>query len=118
MRTDDCADDCFGCKAASISFSATATPTRRPVAAGNLAFEKKAVRDMAAYARLKKEGIQPKRVQGCADAEQFSNSDFEIHSFNRLSSPKVGAKYDEAQKFLRGPDGLKPITPRQPVADQ
>jgi hypothetical protein len=56
-------------------------------------------------------------VQGCADAELFSNSDFELRSFNRLSSAKVGAKFDETQKFLESPAGLQPITPRPAGTD-
>jgi hypothetical protein len=118
ITTDECAADCFGCKCAGISFASAATPNRRVTTVKRREWEKTMTRDLDSYGRLRKAGEHPKRVQGCADAELFSNSDFELTSFNRLSSAKVGAKFDETQKFLTSPDGLQPITPRQPVADQ
>lgn len=116
--TDACPPDCFGCRAASISFGAAATPNRRVDVVKQSAWEDDVVKDMSAYKRLKGDGKQPRSVQGAADVEKFANSDFEVTSGYRLSTAKVGAKYDETQKFLQSPEGLVPITPREPTADQ
>lgn len=108
IQTADCSPDCFGCKAAGIRFSGTCTPGRKPEVVQQIAFDNSMTRDNEAYKRLRKEGLQPKSVKGSADVEQFATSRFEVESGHRLSSPEVGRKYDETQKFLVS-GGLAPI---------
>ena len=100
IPTPDCPPDCFGCKAASIRFSGECTPNRKPEVHQQNEFARRMTRDNEAYRRLRKEGYQPKAVQGAADVEQFATSRFEVESGHRLSSAKVGKKYDETQKYL------------------
>lgn len=100
VTSPDCGPDCFGCKAASIRFSGELTPNRTPEVVQQREFEKRMSRDNDAYRRLRREGYQPKAVQGAADVEQFATSRFEVESGYRLSSAKVGRKYDETQKAL------------------
>ena len=58
-------ENCFGCKAASIGFAASAMPTRSN--AGVIDMDTKAMhKDVAAYKRLRKDGTQPKSVKGAA----------------------------------------------------
>jgi hypothetical protein len=115
VTTPECAPDCFGCRLRTINFSGTCTPNRKPEVVQQNSFVSEMSRDLDAYRRLRAEGLQPKNVKGAADVEQFATSKFEVESFHRLSSAKVGEKYDEAQKFLTSPEGLQPISP--PVAD-
>ena len=109
VPTADCAPDCFGCKLLSVRFSGTLTPNRTPEVIQQNEFERTMARDNAAYRRLRKEGYQPKSVKGAADVEQFATSRFEVESGHRLSSAKVGAKYDETQKYLTQGGGLAPL---------
>ena len=109
IPSEACEANCFACKLSSIHFSGAATPTRTPEIAQKMQFEKEMTRDNAAYRRLRKEGYQPKAVKGAANVEQFATSKFEIESGHRLSSAKVGRKYDETQAYLTTGGGLKPI---------
>lgn len=65
-------------------------------------------KDVNAYRRLRKNGLQPKGVKGAAEVEQFAQSRFEVESGHRLSSAKVGKKYDETQQFYKN-GGLVPL---------
>lgn len=107
--TESCDENCFGCKTLSVNFSGTCTPNRKPEVVQQNSFVSEMSRDLDAYRRLRAEGLQPKNVKGAADAEQFATSKFEAETFNRLSSAKVGQKYDETQKWLTSPEGLQPI---------
>lgn len=65
--------DCFGCRAASVAVAASATPTRSAGtarAAQVNATEKQWARDMDAYARLRRDGLQPVQIDGCARVEK------------------------------------------------
>ena len=108
QRTEECDDDCFGCRAASISFSAEATPGRRVETIRSKQLEKDYVKNSPAYKRLRAAGMQPKSVMMSDQLEKHANSKFEVESGHRLSSAKVGAKYDEVQAHLQN-GGLLPI---------
>jgi hypothetical protein len=62
-------EGCFGCKAASIDFSAEAMPNRKPAPVEIEATEKRWHKDHAAYERLVAQGYQPPRLDGCAYRE-------------------------------------------------
>ncbi len=115
VKTEDCAPDCFGCRLSTINFSGTCTPNRKPEVVQQNSFVKEMSRDLDAYRRLRAEGYQPKGVKGAGDVEQFATSKFEVESGHRLSSPVVGRKFDETQKFLTSPEGLQPINSATPV---
>ena len=115
QRTQACLDveaatgaDCFGCKIQTIGVSAAALPTRARAITAHEDFSKKQERDLAAYKRLRRDGYQPRGVMGSARVEQFANSKFEVESGHHLSSPAVGKKFDETQKFLTE-GGLQPL---------
>lgn len=71
-------EGCFGCKAASIDFSAEATPNRRPAPVEIEATEKRWHKDHAAYERLYKQGYNPPRLDGCANRERFAKTKMDI----------------------------------------
>lgn len=101
-------DNCFKCKMATFSISAAALPTRKPEVRNSLALENDYKVNSPAYARLRKEGFQPKSVMTAARVEAQATSRFEIESGHRLSSAKVGKKYDEVQSHLKD-GGLLPL---------
>lgn len=68
-----CARGCcatFAEHARSIAVSAHATPSRRPEAVRIDETEARWDRDGDAYKRLRKEGVQPDHIDGCADIER------------------------------------------------
>jgi len=95
-----CPENCFGCKAASVSMSPSSMPTRSD--AGRINFEtKKAHADVAAYKRLRKDGLQPVSVRGAAELESRAASKWEVNTGKNLGGDaKLGAKYDAAQATI------------------
>jgi len=93
-------EDCFGCKAASISIAPSAMETRSN--AGVIDMDtKKMHKDVDAYRRLRKDGVQPKTVKGSASLEQRAGSKWEIETgMNLGGDAKVGAQYDAAQAAI------------------
>jgi hypothetical protein len=93
-------EDCFGCKAATVGFAASAMPTRSD--AGRV--EKETIimhKDVAAYKRLRKDGTQPKSVKGSATLESRAVSKWEIETGTSLKGDKkLGKRFDEAQSAI------------------
>lgn len=58
----------------SVGFSAAAMPSRRPVVADTIAKETVLSRDMDAYKRLRRDGTQPVRIDGCAAVEKIATT--------------------------------------------
>lgn len=71
-------ESCWACKALSVSIGASATPTRRPEAVAISARDERWDRDMAAYKRLRRDGLQPTGIDGSAEVEKRVNSQFEL----------------------------------------
>lgn len=71
---------CFGCKVAAVQVAPSATPSRRggARAASVNATEKRWSADMAAYKRLRKEGLQPVQIDGCAAVEKHASDRVQI----------------------------------------
>ena len=90
-------EDCFGCKAASISIAPSAMETRSN--AGVINMDTKAMHaDVAAYKRLRKDGTQPKTVKGAAALESRAVSKWEIETGTSLKGDtKLGKRLDETQ---------------------
>jgi hypothetical protein len=94
---ETCTDDCFGCRIQTVSFAASAMPTRSEAAKVE---RDTAVmhNDVAAYRRLRKDGVQPKSVKGSAELEKRAGSRWEIETgMNLGGNEKIGAKYDAVQ---------------------
>jgi hypothetical protein len=76
-------EGCFGCKVASTAFAASATPSRRPGAAHSRWVndtEKRWHKDMDAYRRLVRDGVQPKGIDGAAEREARANTRVEVEA--------------------------------------
>ena len=90
-------ENCFGCTAATVSGAASSMPTRSEAASieKNTAIMHK---DVAAYKRLRKDGVQPKSVKGAASLEKRAASKWEVETgMNLGGDAKIGARYDAAQ---------------------
>jgi len=95
-NTGVCNPDCFGCKAAGVSFSSSAMPTRSNVR--NTEVETAVMhKDVAAYKRLRKDGLQPKSVKGSAALEARADSRWEVETGQRIGDVKIGKRLDEVQ---------------------
>lgn len=105
VTTPDCLPDCFGCKIQSISIAASAMPSRSEAAKVEIA-TKKQHKDVAAYKRLRKDGVQPKTVKGAAELESRAASKWEVETgMNLGGSEKLGKRYDEAQSAIAAGQG-------------
>lgn len=63
-------DGCFACRVAGVSFSASSMPSRRIKASEINATEKQWSKDMDAYKRLRRDGLQPAHIDGARELEQ------------------------------------------------
>jgi len=100
IPSDSCKTDCFGCKIQSVSMAASAMPTRSN--AGRIDFEtKKSHADVAAYKRLRKDGLQPKTVKGSAALESCAVSKWEVQTNTNLNgNARLGQRLDAAQSAV------------------
>ena len=77
--------------------AASAMPTRSN--AGRIEVEtKKSHADVAAYKRLRQDGLQPKTVKGAANLEKHAVSKWEVQTNTSLNgNTRLGERFDAAQ---------------------
>lgn len=63
-------EGCFGCRIAGVSFAASSMPSRRIEASQINATERRWEKDMDAYKRLRRDGLQPAKIDGAREVEQ------------------------------------------------
>ena len=73
-------EGCFGCKVAGVRMGSNSTTTRGARVAEINATERGWNRDMPAYKRLRRQGYQPKQIDGCADLEVRASTAAEVES--------------------------------------
>lgn len=73
-------EGCFGCKIAGIQLSSAATPTRRRENDAINQKEKRWDRDMDAYKRLRRDGLQPPNIDGSARLEQRAEHKVQVET--------------------------------------
>lgn len=83
---------CFACRIAGVQMAPSAMPSRR---GGAHAVESNALeaawsQDMPAYKRLRREGLQPKNVNGSAELERKANTRIEVE--HGIHSPPAVAE--------------------------
>lgn len=71
-------EGCFGCRVAGISFGANTTTTRGASVAEINQRAKNWERDMPAYKRLRKNGVQPRQIDGSAEIEKKAETKEQI----------------------------------------
>jgi hypothetical protein len=85
-----------GCRISQVGFAPSATPTRRggANAAHNIALENQWHKDMDAYKRLRNDGLQPPRIDGCHSVERDSTSTIQVeHGINSPLAKAEAAGY-------------------------
>lgn len=73
-------EGCFGCKVAGVSFGANASTTAGAKVAEINQRAKNWDKDMPAYKRLRKNGVQPKSIDGAAALEAKASTVAEVES--------------------------------------
>lgn len=83
-RHDEYQPECFACRIRTVHISAHATPTRRPGVMEIDAREARWDRDMPAYKRLRRQGLQPRGIDGCAELERRAETPAQVeHGLER-----------------------------------
>ena len=84
----ECVASCFGCKMESVTFAPSAMATRNPNAARAFVKDPQLVKDREAYKRLRRNGEQPKHVEGSAKLEAIAESSAEIATGLVMNDPQ------------------------------
>lgn len=69
----------------SVGIAASATPSRRPATAATEVQERQLDRDLDAYRRLRKDGLQPKGIDGSARLEARADHKLEVEAGRLLA---------------------------------
>ena len=70
--------NCFGCRVSGVQMGSNSTTTRGSQVAEINQRAKNWDKDMPAYKRLRREGLQPKTIDGCHAVEQLATSRHQI----------------------------------------
>jgi hypothetical protein len=73
-------EGCFGCRVAGVSFGTNTTTTRGQAVSEINQRAKNWDKDMPAYKRLRKNGVQPKGIDGAAALEARASTVAEVES--------------------------------------
>ena len=73
-------EGCFACKISHIAVSSDATPTRKSHSHQINETERRWHKDMDAYKRLRKDGLQPHKIDGAAKVEARAKTEFQVES--------------------------------------
>lgn len=73
-------EGCFGCKVASVSISSAAMPQRKAHSHGINQTEAQWDKDMAAYKRLRNDGLQPRKIDGAAAVESKAQESWQVET--------------------------------------
>ena len=71
-------EGCFGCRVAGIRMGMNSTTSRGSKVAQINKTERQWNVDMPAYKRLRREGLQPKRIDGAAEIEKKAEHKFQV----------------------------------------
>ena len=73
-------EGCFGCRVSGIRMGMNTTTTRGQQVAAINQTEKNWNKDMPAYKRLRKDGLQPKSIDGAADLEKKAKHEWQVET--------------------------------------
>ena len=73
-------EGCFGCKVANVSISSAAMPGRKAASHRINETEKQWHKDMDAYKRLRKDGLQPKKIDGWHRVEAKAETALQVET--------------------------------------
>ena len=73
-------DGCFGCRVAGVRMGMNTTTTRGQNVESINKTERNWQKDMPAYKRLRKEGLQPKSIDGAAAVEKKAEHKWQVET--------------------------------------
>ena len=73
-------EGCFACKISHVAISSDAIPTRRADNARINETERQWHKDMDAYKRLRRDGLQPKKIDGSAKVEARATEKYQVET--------------------------------------
>ena len=86
-------EGCFGCKLLSVSVAPSAAGS--PQAQVKSEVERQWDADMPAYARLRKQGLQPDQIDGCAQLEKRATTQAEVERGHLYRTPKEAKRMED-----------------------
>lgn len=92
---------CFRRHLHGIRIAPSATPSRNAQVAKLNDKEKEWDRDIAAYKELRRQGLQPRQIDGSADLAARANTGLEVERGAVLADEKLAKRADTAQKELK-----------------
>lgn len=78
----------------SINFSAAAMPTRHRRVSEIATTEKRWDKDMRAYAAMRKDGVQPVRIDGAAEMQARASTQVEVESGHLMNNPNAAERFN------------------------
>jgi hypothetical protein len=94
-------DGCFGCKVRSVAIGrASDMPTRKPEAVAAKQYERDREKDIAAYKRLRQDGLKVKGTIGADKLEATARTEFELESGIVAPSASMSREIESAQVEL------------------
>jgi hypothetical protein len=92
---------CFRCKLVSFQLAPSATPSRgKALIEGDLKEEKRRKKDLPAYERMRKAGVQPASTLDAHKMESEASTAWEIEH-NRILGPELAEKVETTERELR-----------------
>lgn len=73
-------EGCFACRVSGVRMGMNTTTTRGQNVESINRTERNWQKDMPAYKRLRKEGLQPKSIDGAAEVEKKAESRFQVET--------------------------------------
>jgi len=73
-------EGCFGCRVAGVRMGVNTTTTRGTRVAEINTTERGWNKDMPAYKRLRKDGLQPKKIDGAAEVEKRAQEGWQVET--------------------------------------
>ena len=109
--------NCYPCKLSSVSIAPSAMGTRYPQAARAKTKDPSLEKDREAYKRLRKDGEQPKHVEGSAYFEKHASESFEIEMGTIIGDDKDRRQMAAAMAGAPAPSS-KPIVRDGPALEE
>jgi hypothetical protein len=101
VKPHDCSGaGCFGCKIKTVSFAASAMPTRKPEVAATNRRESNLTKDRDAFKAMRQQGIQPARLKGAAELQDKAHTKHEIETGKLIGNKSLATKVEKAVKEI------------------
>jgi hypothetical protein len=110
--------NCYPCKLQSVSVAPSAMGTRYPQAARAKIKDPNLEKDREAYKRLRKDGEQPKHVEGSAHFEKHATESFEIEMGVIMDDPADRLQMAGALAGAPAPSSKPIVREDSPVVEE